>query len=174
MSEDSGATGPEHSMCGITLGSLVRLLACVALCVAVAAAGAFVTRPEIATWYASLTKPAWTPPNWAFPVAWTLLYAMMAVSLWLLWENMRDVGAARSAIILFMVQLALNAIWSPVFFGLHATWFALVIIIALAIAIAATIVAALKVERPAAWLLMPYLAWIIYAASLNAAIVSLN
>ena len=154
--------------------SAIRLLACLALCLAVGVLGGLVTYPEIPTWYASLNKPSWTPPNWAFPVAWNILYAMMALSLWLLWDRTPESGARSSAIVLFCVQLALNAAWSPVFFGLHQTRFALAIIIVLAIAIAMTIVSAWRINKLAAILLVPYLAWVAYAATLNAGIVILN
>lgn len=157
------------------MGSVLRLVACFALCFAVAAAGAYVTRPEIAGWYSKLAKPAWTPPAWVFPIAWNILYALMAISLWRLWEaaRTRAVGAGR-AIGLFLGQLALNAAWSPVFFGLHAIIAGLVIIAGLAIVLTATIGAAYRVDRTAAWLLVPYLAWILYAASLNVGIAILN
>lgn len=157
------------------MGSILRLLACFALCFAVAAAGAYVTRPEIPGWYSALAKPSWTPPAWVFPVAWNILYALMAICLWRLWQSARahSVGAGR-AIGLFLVQLALNAAWSPIFFGLHAIRSALAVIVALAIVLAATIIAAYKVDRLAAWLLVPYLAWIFYATSLNAGIAVLN
>ena len=157
------------------MGSVFRLVACFALCFAVAAAGAYFTRPEIAGWYSALVKPTWTPPSWVFPVAWNILYALMAISLWRLWERARErsVGAGR-AIGLLLVQLALNAAWSPVFFGLHAILTGLAIIIALAIVLLATIVAAYQVDRPAASMLVLYLAWILYATSLNAGIAVLN
>ncbi len=157
------------------MGSALRLFASFALCFAVAAAGAYVTRPEISTWYGTLAKPAWTPPPWVFPVAWNILYALMAISLWRLWERAREhaVGAGR-ALGLFLVQLALNAAWSPVFFGLHAILTGLTIIIALSIVLAATILAAHRVDRLSAWLLVPYLAWLLYATSLNAGIAVLN
>lgn len=157
------------------MGTAFRLAACFALCFAVAAAGAYVTRPEIPTWYATLAKPAWTPPPWVFPLAWNVLYALMAISLWRLWERARKRAAgAYRAIGLFLVQLALNAAWSPVFFGLHAILAGLAIIIALALVLAATIVIAYRVDRLASSMLVPYLAWILYATSLNAGIAMLN
>ena len=157
------------------MGSLLRLAACFALCFAVAAVGATVTRPEIPTWYATLAKPSWTPPTWVFPVTWNVLYGLMAISLWRLWEAARadTVGAGR-AMGLFFVQLALNAVWSPVFFGLHAIIAGLAVIVTLAIVLTTTIPMAYRVDRSAAWLLVPYLAWILYATSLNAGIVLLN
>ncbi len=155
--------------------SALRLIACLVLCFAVAALGAWVTRPQIPTWYATLLKPSWTPPAWLFPVVWNVLYLLMALSLWRLWERSREhVAGAQRVIWLFLAQLALNAAWTPTFFGLHAIWSGLLIIVALAIVLAVTISAARRVDRPAAWMLVPYLAWIVYASSLNAAIAVLN
>jgi tryptophan-rich sensory protein len=154
--------------------SFLRLIGCLAFVLGVALANGNVTYPEIPTWYASLTKPWWTPPDWAFPLVWSVLYLMMGVSLWLLWDRSADAHRRRRAITLFLVQLALNAAWSPVFFGLHNTRAALVIIVLLAVAIAATILAAWRTQRTAAWLLVPYLAWVLYATTLNAGIVARN
>jgi translocator protein len=109
-----------------------------------------VTTPEIPTWYASLEEPSWTPPNWAFPVVRNILYALMGVSLWLLWDRFDDPIAARKAIALFFVPLALNFAWSPVFFWLHRPLEALFIIALLALTIAATIAFALKAQRTVA------------------------
>lgn len=158
----------------MTARSLVRLILCLALCLGIGFTAGIVTAPEIPTWYASLTKPSWTPPNWAFPVVWNILYAMMGVSLWFLWDRSNDPTAARKAIALFLLQLALNAAWSPVFFWLHRPVEALVIISLLAISIAVTISFALRAQRTAGWLLVPYFAWVTYAATLNAGIVALN
>jgi tryptophan-rich sensory protein len=157
------------------MASILRLVACLALCFAVAVSGALVTRPEIPRWYAFLAKPAWTPPNWVFPVAWNILYALMAISLWRLWERARERATDASyAIALFLTQLALNAAWSPIFFGLHAIRGGLAVIVGIAIALTATILVAFRVDRLAALLLLPYLAWILYAGSLNVAIAAMN
>ena len=158
----------------MTSPSIIRLLVCLALCLGVGFASGSVTYPEIPTWYASLVKPSWTPPNQAFPLVWSVLYTMMGFSLWLLWDRGINAAVTRTAIILFIVQLVLNAAWSPIFFALHQTRVALAIIVLMAIAIAATIVAACPSRRVAARLLVPYLAWVVYATSLNAAIVALN
>jgi tryptophan-rich sensory protein len=99
---------------------------------------------------------------------------MMAVSVWLLWERGAEGSAKLTAVVLFAAQLVLNAAWPPVFFALHQISFALVIIAALAVAIAATIAAAWRVQPMAALLLVPYLLWVIYATALNAGIVVLN
>lgn len=168
----------------MTLSSLARLLLCVLLCLGAGAIGGLVTYPQIPTWYAGLVKPSWTPPSWVFPVVWNILYLMMAVSLWLLWSarepnwnsgpNSGPSGSRGRAIALFLVQLALNVAWSPVFFAFHQTRAALAIIALLALAVAATIATGWRVDRRAAGLLIPYLAWIAYAATLNAGIVLLN
>lgn len=158
----------------MTASSLLRLALCIALCLVIGAAGSYFTTPEIPTWYAGLTKPSWTPPNIAFPIVWTTLYVMMAVTLWLLWDRVQPSPARSTALGWFAVQLVLNAIWSPVFFGAHATRTALVIIALLLIAVVMTIRAAWPLHRPAALLLFPYLLWIAYATSLNIGIVALN
>lgn len=150
-----------------------RLALCIALIAAVAISGSLVTRPAIPGWYAGLAKPAATPPNWVFPVAWSLLYAGMAAALWRLWEHPAT-GARRRALCLFAAQLALNAAWSPVFFGLHAIDAGLAIIIALAVALAAAVHAAWRVDGWAAALLLPSLAWVCYAGVLNGMIARLN
>lgn len=154
--------------------SLGRLVLCLLLCLGIGLLESAVTRPEIATWYAALAKPSWTPPPFVFPIAWTILYVLMAVSLWRLWDRAAPSAARRSAITWFLIQLALNAAWSPVFFGWHATRAAFVVIVALFFAIVMTMIAASRADKPASWLLAPYLAWIAYATTLNAGVVAMN
>ncbi|MFG1379396.1 TspO/MBR family protein [Xanthobacter autotrophicus] len=154
--------------------SRLRLLACLALVGVVAAMGGAVTAPAIPGWYQGLHKPAWTPPNAAFPIAWTILYILMALSLWRLWDKVAPSPARRTAIGLFLGQLALNAVWSPIFFGLHAPVAGLAIILALIVVLVLALRAAFPLDRAAGWLLVPYLAWVCYASTLNAAIVLLN
>lgn len=151
-----------------------RLLACLALVAAVAAVGGAVTGPQIPTWYSGLAKPAWTPPDRLFPIAWTVLYALMAVSLWRLWDRAGPSAERARAVRLFLAQLALNALWSPVFFGLHWLWGALAVLALLVAVLAATLRAAVRVDPVAGLLLVPYLAWLCYAFSLNAAVAVLN
>lgn len=154
--------------------AFLRLCACAALVTIVAAIGGAVTAPAIPGWYAGLAKPAWTPPDAAFPIAWSLLYALMALALWRLWDRVPPSPAQRRAILLFLVQLALNAAWSPVFFGLRAPFAGLLVILALVAALAAALRAAFAVDRLAGALLVPYLLWVCYATALNGAIVALN
>lgn len=153
--------------------SVLRLVACFALCFGVAWLGSVATIPKIATWYASLNKPSFTPPNYVFPAAWNILYALMAISLWRLWQAPKDKMRKR-AITLFLLQLLVNLAWSWIFFGAESIRGALSTILALDVLVAATIVTAWKVDRFAAGLLLPYLLWIGYATALNAEIARLN
>ena len=154
--------------------SISRLALSLLLCLGVGMLASLVTRPEISTWYAALVKPSWTPPSLAFPIVWSVLYVLMAVSLWRLWDLEPRSAARGKAILWFLVQLALNALWSPVFFGWHNTKAALGIIVGLLIAIALTMLAASRVERLAAWLLAPYLVWVAYATTINIGVVAMN
>ena len=124
-------------------------------------------------WYAALRKPSWTPPGWVFPIAWTALYAMMGVAAWLVWRRAGFAGAG-PALGLYLAQLAVNAAWSYLFFGLHRPDLALLDIAVLWALIAATAVAFRRHSRLAAWLLVPYLLWVTYASTLNAGIWLMN
>jgi len=138
----------------------------------VAGAAFFGGQWSAAAWYRSLSKPSWTPPNWLFPAVWTLLYAMIAISGWLIWNSPDETRTTLLAI--WAVQLLLNALWSYFFFGRQDMRTALVDIIALWVAIAAYIVIAWPVNQLAAILFMPYLAWVSYATALNADILRRN
>ncbi len=124
-------------------------------------------------WYADAQKPPWTPPNWLFGPVWTVLYTAMAVAAWLVWRRYgwRD---ARPALLLYAGQLALNAIWTPLFFGAEQLWLGLAVIVALDVVLAFTVVAFYRRHRLAGVLLMPYLAWALYATTLNAGVAALN
>lgn len=121
-------------------------------------------------WYATLAKPSWTPPNWVFGPVWSVLYVMIAVAGWLAW---RAEGHATSVWI-WLVALVANGLWSYLFFGLHQIGLALLCICVLLAAIVGFIVSAWRPSRGAAWLFVPYLAWVGYATSLNAGIWLLN
>jgi tryptophan-rich sensory protein len=125
-------------------------------------------------WYESLAKPAWTPPGPAFPLVWTTLYALMGTAAWLVWRRPKETPGRRFALAAFLVQLALNAVWTPVFFGMHAMLAALAVIAALWLAILTTLFAFRPVSPPAAGLLVPYLLWVTLATALNFEIWRLN
>ncbi len=124
-------------------------------------------------WYASLKKPSWNPPAWIFGPVWTALYAMMAVAAWRVWRC-GGMAAQRRPLTLFLVQLALNAAWTPLFFGWHRPGLAFAEIVLLWVAIAATLLAFRPASRTAAWLLAPYLAWVSFAGVLNFTLWKLN
>jgi translocator protein len=121
-------------------------------------------------WYAGLAKPPFNPPNWIFAPVWTVLYIMVAVAGWRTWQRV----PRSAAMMAWFVQLTLNFIWSPVFFGAHRPGAALVIVTALLAAILAFIVASWPRDRAAALLFVPYAAWVAFATVLNGAIWYLN
>ena len=122
-------------------------------------------------WYAALAKPAWTPPNWVFGPVWTVLYVMIAVAGYLAW---RAAGRIDRAVAIWGASVVLNGAWSWLFFGQRLIGAALVDIVLLWLAIAAFIAATWRTARAAAWLFVPYLAWVGYASALNAAIWLMN
>lgn len=154
--------------------SFFRLVVAVGLTLAVGAVGSLAATPKIPTWYAGLARPVFTPPDALFPLLWTVLYVLMAVCLWRLWEKHSPSPARRRAVLLFFLQLALNGLWPVVFFGFEAIGWGLAVILALWLAILATILACARIDRIAAWLLAPYLLWVSYAVVLNAAILAMN
>ena len=124
-------------------------------------------------WYVELTKPAETPPDWAFPVAWTLIYILLGLALALI-INARGARQRGLAILFFAVQMALNLAWTPLFFGAHRVSLALLVLIAMfALAVVTTFLFA-RIRKPAAWLMVPYLVWLVYAGLLNWRIDQLN
>lgn len=151
--------------------SAAMLAGFLALTLAVGFAAALATKPEIAGWYAHLLKPSFNPPNWVFAPVWTTLYVMMAIAAWRVW---RAIGFGSRAMLLWIVQLALNFAWSFIFFAAHKTGFALIEIAALWVFVATTMIAFLRTDLVAGLLLAPYLAWVSFAGLLNAAIWRLN
>jgi translocator protein len=154
-------------------GQWLALLGFLALNAAVSAAGGWVTAESVSTWYPTLAKPSFNPPDWIFAPVWSTLYALMAIAAWRVWRRTRFAGAP-SAFAAYFGQLALNLLWSIAFFGLQAPGAALAVLVLLFFAICATILAFRRVDGPAALLLLPYLAWTGFAGILNAAIVALN
>lgn len=125
-------------------------------------------------WYQSLEKPSFNPPSWVFAPAWTTLYTMMGISLSILWRARHEKPAATPAMQLFTIQFILNLAWSFIFFRLENPRAALVEILVLNVAIVLTILAAWRVSKVAALLLVPYLCWTLFATVLNGAIWNLN
>jgi translocator protein len=123
-------------------------------------------------WYRRLAKPGWTPPDWLFPIAWTLLYIAMAVAAWLVTRSGSPL--AFLAVALWSWQIVMNALWSPAFFGLRQIGTALVVVLFLWTAVALTTAAFLAIDAVAGYLMLPYLVWVSYASALNFAIWRMN
>lgn len=150
---------------------LAALLASLVLVIVVAALGGYASAGAAAQ-YGMLAQPSWAPPSYLFGPVWSVLYLLMAVAAWLVWrENPRW---SNPAIIAYGVQLALNLVWSPLFFGLGWRGLALVDIVALDVAVAITIAAFWRIRRTAAVMLLPYFGWILFATALNYSVWSLN
>jgi tryptophan-rich sensory protein len=146
-----------------------NLIAAIVICLLAGAIGSVFTFNSIPTWYASLVKPSFSPPNWVFGPVWTLLYVLMGVAAYIIYESKK-----REALKIFGIQLCLNAAWSIVFFGFRSPFGGVLVIILLWLAIAWTIFEFLKISRPAAYLLIPYLFWVSFASALNYSIWMLN
>lgn len=144
-----------------------------ALCLAVGAAGSVATAPNIHGWYEALAKPWWNPPSGLFGPVWTFLYVCMAVAAWLVWRKKNAPGRI-AALKLFALQLTLNAAWPWIFFHFKAPDAALAEILLLWLAVAATTAYFAKVSKPAAWLFVPYILWLTFAAALNFSFWRLN
>ena len=142
-------------------------------CEAVGAVAGLATSADSA-WYRALAKPAWTPPGWVFAPVWIALYALMGVAAYLVWRAGWERPAVRAALGLFLLQLVLNGAWTPLFFGARLVGVGAVVIVALFAVLAWTAVRFFRIRRLAGWLLVPYLLWVAYAASLNVAIWALN
>jgi len=153
---------------------LKKLLGSLAACFGAAAIGGWVTGPSVAGWYVTVRKPGFTPPNEVFAPVWSVLYLLMALALYSIWHK-RDEGLrGKRALTFFALQLLMNVAWSVVFFGLHSIAGGLAVIVVLWLMIALTIYLSWSVSRLAAACLVPYLAWVSFAAFLNYAIWRLN
>lgn len=152
---------------------ILGLLFWFAVVFAAAAAGSIFTQQGLVEWYANLRKPSFNPPNWIFAPVWTILYILMAVAIWLV-RRRGDSRLVRIATILFIVQLALNVLWTAIFFRLRLPGAAFVEIVILWCAILATLLALWRVRPAAAALMLPYQLWVTLAAVLNLAIARLN
>ena len=153
------------------LGSLLTAVGFVVLVNLVGAAPSAVASPDT-PWFRALDKPWFYPPTIAFPVVWTLLFTLLGVALWLVWRS--DADGRRLALGLFVAQMGVNVVWTPAFFGLEAPLVALGVIVVLWGLVVGTILAFRRIDRRAAALLIPYLAWVTFAAVLNFELWRLN
>ena len=158
----------------MNLKDFSKLVFAILACELAGIAGSFFTMPSIPSWYASLNKPFFSPPNWLFAPVWTTLFAMMGISFFLVWQKGLQNRGVKAAVSIFGLQLILNIFWPVLFFGLRNPFLAFIEIISLWIAIAFTIKKFYPVSRKAAYILIPYIAWVSIATALNAAIWLLN
>lgn len=152
----------------------VALIAAILISQLAGVIGSIATFPSIPTWYATLTKPSFNPPNWVFGPVWLTLFTLMGISAYFVWEKGLKHRWVREGLFVFGVQLVLNILWSVLFFGLHYPLYSLIEIILLWLSIALTIFMFCKVSKKAALLLLPYIAWVSFAAILNFYIWQLN
>lgn len=153
---------------------IIKLIVSIVACQGAGLIGSLFTTTAIPTWYTGLQKPFFTPPNWVFAPAWTTLYMLMAVAAFLIWRKGLDQKGVRLALIIFLIQLVLNTLWSIVFFGLESPFYGIMVIIALWIAILLTMIKFFKLSTMAGVLMTPYIGWVSFAAVLNVAISMLN
>lgn len=153
---------------------ILRLFVSILSCQAVGIAGSLFTSPAIPVWYANLHKPVFKPPNWIFAPVWTLLFLLMGISVYLIWNKLGEDRKVKPALSVFAVQLVLNFIWSVLFFGLRSPLYASIEIIVLWLAILVTIFKFYRISRVTGIMLLPYIFWVSFAAILNFAIVIIN
>ena len=153
---------------------VAKIAIAIVACVTIGFFSGFSTAESITSWYVTLNKPFFNPPNWIFAPVWTVLYILMGVAAGLVWDKGTEFPEVRTALILFIVQLALNALWSILFFGMHNPPLALAEIILLWIVLFICIKKFNTINKLAGNLLIPYLAWVSFATILNFSIVLLN
>jgi tryptophan-rich sensory protein len=151
----------------------LALLGFIALVFLAGGIGGAATATSVGTWYPTLAKPSWNPPSWVFGPVWSTLYLLMAVAAWRVWRHVEH-PERRPALAWFCGQLGLNALWSVLFFGLRSPGLAFAEVLVLWAAIVATLVKFARIDRPAALLWLPYLAWVSFAAVLNGTVWWLN
>lgn len=154
--------------------NIAKFIVSVVFCFIFAFLGSAVTLPSMSTWYAQLVKPIFNPPNFVFAPVWTILYLMMGISLYIVWNKGLEHENVYKAIKMFIVQVSLNFLWSFAFFGLHSPIVAFIVILMLWSSICLTIGYFNEISKPAALLLVPYIFWVNFALILNLFIVILN
>ncbi len=157
-----------------TLTGILKFIISIIICQLAGVLGSLFTRPAIPTWYVNLNKPSFTPPNWIFSPVWITLFILMGISAFLVWNRGINVKGVKKALIIFVVQLILNAFWSVAFFGFKSPLAGLIVIILLWIAILFTIINFNNISKTASLLLIPYIIWVSFAAVLNFSIWRLN
>jgi len=153
---------------------IYKLIVSIVACQCAGLIGSVFTMKAIPTWYATLEKPVFTPPNWLFAPAWGTLYLLMGIAAFIIWRRGLENIQVRRALLIFLVQLILNALWSVVFFGFESPIYGFIVIVGLWIAILFTILEFSRISTAAMVLLLPYILWVSFASALNASIWILN
>lgn len=157
------------------MNKTIKIIISVAICVAVGYFSSAVTQDNITTWYPTIEKPVFNPPNWIFAPVWTLLYIMMGIAAGLVWSHLdTQKELVKKGLLFFVIQLCLNALWSFIFFGLHNLLLASIEIVLLLLLIFETYMIFKKVDKNASYLLIPYIIWVSFATILTISIYILN
>jgi benzodiazapine receptor len=157
----------------VKIKDILKLVISIVICQFAGFLGSLFTAPAIPTWYKTLNKPLFTPPNWIFSPVWIGLFMLMGISLFMIWRK-QDHPRFKTALIFFLIQLILNFLWPAAFFGLRSPLFGLIVIVLLWVAILFAIQKCLRVSRTAGLLLLPYIVWVSFAAALNVSFLILN
>ena len=157
------------------MNKYLKIIYCVAICLAVGYLSSIVTQSSIKTWYPTIEKPSFNPPNWVFAPVWTMLFIMMGIAAGMVWNKLEsNKELVKKGLLFFTVQLLLNALWSYLFFGLNNILLALIEIILLWLIIYETYHIFKQIDKRASYLLIPYLAWVGFATILTGSIFWLN
>ncbi len=156
------------------MNNIIKLIIAIAIPLAIGALGSYFTIPSVTSWYQTINKPSWNPPNWIFSPVWTTLYVLMGIALYLVWKSGNSSAVKTLAVSFFIIQLCLNFFWSVIFFNQHQIGWAFAEIILLWIFILLTIFAFANINKTAAWLLVPYISWVSFAMILNYTVWHLN
>lgn len=155
--------------------NFIKLLISIIICQLAGGIGSIFTSKSVSTWYLTINKPSFTPPNWLFAPVWIGLFLLMGISLFLVWSHLAvALQKRRRALTIFFIQLFFNILWSVMFFGLKSPLLGFIVIIVLWILILLTIIKFFKISKLAGWLLIPYILWVSFATILNLAILILN
>lgn len=157
------------------MNKFTKISILVVTCLGIGYLSSIVTKSSVDTWYPTIIKPSFNPPNWAFPIAWTTLFVFMGIAGGLVWDKIKiKPDEVKKALVFFAIQLALNALWSFLFFGLRNPMLAMIEIVLLWLMIYETFVKFNRIDKISGYLFVPYLLWVSFAAVLNVSIWWLN
>lgn len=156
------------------MNKFIKLLVSLGVCLGAGFIGSVFTRQSVTTWYQTINKPSFNPPDWIFAPVWTTLFILMGIALFLIWQKGFTEKDNKVALYIFVLQLIFNMMWSLAFFGLRSPFLGVVVIVVLWVLILLTILKFFKISKLAGWLLIPYILWVSFASVLNFSIWQLN